>query len=239
MKKFDDILVLIPARGGSKGIPGKNIKELGGKPLIYYSIDIAAQLVPLENICVSTDDDKIIETVKKYPLDIFFKRPDAISIDEASSYDVIIHALNFFKEKDRDFSKIVLLQPTSPFRKVEDAINAIDILSNEMDGVIGVKKSKLNPKSIFHTINENGYLEKLFKSDSEDSRRQGFSSYEINGALYVFNTANIFQKKISEMNKMKPLIMDELHSVDIDEPIDWLWCEFLLDKKYVTGSNKL
>ena len=95
------------------------------------------------------------------------------------------------------------------------------------------------PKSIFHTFNENGFLTKLFKSDSEDSRRQGFSSYEINGALYVFNTANIFQKKISEMSKIKPIIMDELYSVDIDEPIDWLWCEFLLDKKYVTGSNKL
>ena len=103
-------LFLIPARGGSKGIPRKNIKELNGKPLIQYSIDVARRLTGDENICVSTDDREIIEVVEKSGLEVPFIRPESLAADTATTNDVICHALNFYKDKGTAYDNIVLLQ---------------------------------------------------------------------------------------------------------------------------------
>ena len=110
-------LFLITARGGSKGIPHKNIKPLAGKPLIYYAIDIARQFVEDSDICLSTDDDAIIKTAEDYGLKICFKRPDYLASDTAGSYEVILHAVHFFEQQGVHYDNVVLLQPTSPFIK--------------------------------------------------------------------------------------------------------------------------
>jgi len=112
-----NILYLIPARGGSKGIPHKNIKSLAGKPLIYYSIDVARELTTDDNICVSTDDNEIIKVVENYGLKVPFKRPDELATDNATTNDVILHAINFYESIGKQYDIIVLLQPTSPLRK--------------------------------------------------------------------------------------------------------------------------
>src|SRR5215469_16971392 len=115
------ILMIITARAGSKGLPGKNTKMLGGKPLVAYTIEFA-QKVKTDNdvICVSTNDDTVIEVAKSYGLDVPFKRPEELASDTAGSYDVILHALNHFEAKGQFFDAVLLLQPTSPFRVVED-----------------------------------------------------------------------------------------------------------------------
>ena len=113
------ILYIIPARGGSKGIPHKNIKPLNGKPLIYYTIDVARQLTSDENICVSSDDAEIIQAVEDYGLKVPFKRPDHLSTDTATTNDVLLHALNFYQSKGINYEVIILLQPTSPLRTVQ------------------------------------------------------------------------------------------------------------------------
>ena len=108
-----NLLYLIPARGGSKGIPHKNIKLLCGKPLITYSIDVARQLTDDQNICVSTDDEKIIQTVTDYGLAVPFKRPVCLATDSASTYDVLLHAIKFYENLGKQYDGIVLLQPTT------------------------------------------------------------------------------------------------------------------------------
>ena len=114
-----NILVVIPARGGSKGIPHKNIKKLNGKELITYSIDVARQLTSDDNICVSADDDNIIATVENYGLKVAFKRPIELATDSAGTNGVLLHALDFYENQGRTYDVIVLLQPTSPFRSID------------------------------------------------------------------------------------------------------------------------
>ena len=116
------VLVVIPARGGSKGIQHKNIKELGGKPLICYTIDVARQFITDDNICVTTDDDAIIKVVEDYGLKVPFKRPDYLATDTCGSNEVIQHAYKFYVEQGRNYDAILLLQPTSPFRRIEDVM---------------------------------------------------------------------------------------------------------------------
>ena len=112
-------LVVIPARGGSKGIPHKNIKPLNGKPLICYSIDVARKFTTDEHICVTTDDDEIIKVVEDYGLKVPFKRPEELATDHCGSNEVIQHAYQFYTKQGVQYDAIMLLQPTSPFRKVE------------------------------------------------------------------------------------------------------------------------
>lgn len=113
-----EILYIIPARGGSKGIPRKNIKLLAGRPLICYSIDVARALTSDENICVSTDDNEIIRVVEEYGLKVPFKRPDYLATDTATTNDVLLHALEYYEAQGKQYDVIVLLQPTSPLRKI-------------------------------------------------------------------------------------------------------------------------
>ena len=116
---MNDTLFIITARGGSKGIPGKNIKPLNGKPLLYYSIDIARHFVKDNLICLSTDSDEIIKSANAYGLNVPFVRPNELSGDEAGTYEVLLHAIGHCESNGIKFSKVVLLQPTSPFRKKE------------------------------------------------------------------------------------------------------------------------
>ena len=108
MDNLKDTLFVIPARGGSKGLPGKNIKDLCGKPLIVYSIDVARAFVDDEHICVSTDSNEIKEVVENYGLKVPFLRPDYLATDTATTNDVLVHAVNFFKNQNRNYKKLVL-----------------------------------------------------------------------------------------------------------------------------------
>jgi len=138
-------LVLIPARGGSKGIPGKNIKPLNGRPLIYYTLDAACAVASPENICVSTDSDEVIRTVMEYGLGVPFKRPDYLATETASSYDVIRHAIEFYEQKGTNYDLVLLLQPTSPFRTGTHIREATDLYQLGLDMVVSVKNCSGKP----------------------------------------------------------------------------------------------
>lgn len=225
---INDILVIIPARGGSKGIPGKNIKELGGKPLIYYTIDIARSLFPDEQICVSTDDNDIINTVERYGLKVPFIRPAELSSDTASSQDVIFHALEFYKSSGKKYKYTLLLQPTSPFRTEQQLKQLIDIASkSNFEMIVSVKETEANPYFVLMEENENGILIK--SKPSNFTRRQDCPNvWEVNGAFYLINNHELIaQGGMSNLQKKK-FVMDALHSVDLDTPIDWSYAEFLI-----------
>ena len=112
-------LFLIPARGGSKGIPRKNIKEFAGKPLILYAVEQAMALADTQDICVSTDDMEIKSVVENHGLPVPFLRPAELASDKAGSYETMLHALNFYQTQGIQYDTLILLQPTSPFRTVQ------------------------------------------------------------------------------------------------------------------------
>ena len=221
-------LFLITARGGSKGILRKNIKQLGGKPLIAYSIDIARKFVSDEFICVSTDSDEIINVVENYGLKVPFKRPDELAKDVSGSYEVILHAFNWYKNNGITFKSIVLLRPTSPFRTKKNVEDALDLFSsNDLDMVVSVLKSKANPYYNLFEEDENGYLAKSKKSNY--TRRQDCPNvYQYNGAVYVFNVESLIKKNINQFTKVKKIIMSEEESLDIDTPLDWKIAQMIL-----------
>ena len=232
-------LFLIPARGGSKGIPGKNIKLLNGKPLIYYSIDSARLFSDDDCICVSTDSDEIIDAVEAYGLNVLFKRPNELASDTAGTHEVILHALDWYESKGKVFDRIVLLQPTSPFRLKTHIKEAFNLFSEEIDMVVSVSTLSSNIYSTYFKQLEGEYISKLFPSKNEGERRQDSpKTYKLNGSIYVINVSSIRKKKISEFSRVKKVVMDSIYSVDIDEPVDWEWCEFLLAKGLVDFESK-
>lgn len=227
------ILVIIPARGGSKGIPYKNIKELGGKPLICYSIDVARQLTDDENICVTTDDDTIIKVVEDYGLKVPFKRPDYLATDTCGSNEVIQHAYKFYADQGKLYDIILLLQPTSPFRRFDDVIGSIAFYDESLDMVVTVKEAVANPYYNCYEEDINGYLV-VSKGDGKLVRRQDAPpAYEWNGAVYVINPKRLMEVGLAGLTKVKKYVMDDIHSIDLDTMFDWKVAELILKENMV------
>lgn len=232
MSKFK-VLVIIPARGGSKGIPLKNIKPLAGKPLIYYTIDVARQIVADDDLCVSTDSDDIIQCVENYGLKVPFIRPSVLATDVAGTYEVLLHALNFYEQKGKQYDIILLLQNTSPFRTVEQVREALALYRSDIDMVVSVKESSCNPYySCYEETNE-GYLKRVIESKLITRRQDAPVTYEYNGAIYVINVESLKQMPLGKFSKRIKYVMDDLHSVDIDTMIDWKFAEFLIREKLI------
>lgn len=226
-----EVLVVIPARGGSKGIPYKNIKPLAGKPLICYSIDVARQFTTDENICVTTDDDKIIEVVENYGLKVPFKRPDYLATDTCGSNEVIQHAWKFFADKGKKYDAILLLQPTSPFRKVEFLREAVALYDESIDMVTSVKPAACNPYYDGYEEGVDGLLY-ISKGDGIIERRQDAPEvWQQNGSIYVINPASLMGKGLSGFTRIRKYAMPELYSVDIDNPFDWKVAELIINEK--------
>lgn len=223
-------LFLIPARGGSKGIPDKNIKPLNGKPLIHYAIEAARELVSDEHICVSSDDDRIIQVVRETGLKVPFVRPDNLSDDQAGMQGVMIHALEYYAAQGMEYDKIILLQPTSPFRTAQHIREAYNLYDDSLDMVVSVKEAESNPYYVHFKENEAGHLEKLLEGHFA-TRQSVPIVYEYNGAVYVINATSIRKESRSHFTKVKKYVMDSLDSIDLDTPLDWAYCEFLLQNK--------
>ena len=226
-------LIVIPARGGSKGIPHKNIKELGGKPLICYAIDTARKITSDENICVSTDDDDIIKVVEDYGLKVQFKRPDYLATDNAGTNGVLLHALDFYEQKGNHYDSIILLQPTSPFRRAEDVIEAVKLYDDSVDMVTSVMPAKCNPYYDGFEDNAEGLLT-ISKGDGTIERRQDAPKvWQQNGAVYVINPVQLKAEGLAGMTRIRKYVMDELHSVDLDNMLDWKIAEIMLEDNLV------
>lgn len=221
-------LYVIPARGGSKGIPGKNIKPLAGKPLIEYSIDIARELADDCDICVSTDDENIIAVVESTGLKVPFIRPEYLATDTAGSREVMLHALDFYKMKGRDYDIIVLLQPTSPLRTVEDVKRCMKLYSHDIDMVVSVKEASSNPYYNCFECNELGYLH-ISKGEGLYTRRQDApKAWEFNGAVYVINADSLRKQPMGKFKKRIAYEMPASRSVDLDSLMDWAIAEYMI-----------
>ena len=233
------LLFIIPARGGSKGLPGKNIKTLNGRPLILYSLQYARLFSGDENICVSTDDIDTATTVGKSEYTVPFIRPDKLSGDEAGMREVMLHALDFYESKNGPYSAIVLLQPTSPFRRKFFLEEALPLFSNKTDMIVGVNESKANPYfNLFEETSE-GYLH-LSKKDTGIQRRQDAPRvYQYNGSLYIINTSSLrLYESLAEFPRIIKYVMTDEYSIDIDNAADWTKAEYLLNNHLVSIDGK-
>lgn len=225
------ILYLIPARAGSKGLPQKNIKILGAKPLIEYTIDfVLDNIKENDELCISTNDVEVVRLCNELNVAIPFVRPDELASDTASTYDVIIHAIKHYENNNKHFDLVLLLQPTSPFRSQIDFENLIKNYNDDLEMVVSVKSSKENPYFTLFEENDNGFLDKSKKGNFQ--RRQDCPEvFAFNGSMYLIRVDALKKRPISEFKKIKKLIMPEERSIDIDTMADWVLAEFYLNKQ--------
>ena len=225
-------LIVIPARGNSKGVPGKNIKPLGGKPMLGYSLDAARHLFQDDEILVSTDDPEIKAYVESKGIEVPFLRPAELATDHADTYDVLIHALGFTEKNKYQPEVLILLQPTSPFRTSKHISEALDIYKkySDLDMVVSVVETRANPYYVLFEDDEEGLLRKSKQGDFQ--RRQDCPSvWQYNGAIYIINVDSLKERRLNQFEKVKKYVMSEMDSLDIDTLLDWKLAEVLINER--------
>ena len=223
-------LVVIPARGGSKGLPGKNIKKLNGKPLIHYTIEAAREVFKDQDIIVSTDSIEIKNVAEETGLKVPFLRPSELSTDTANSQDVLVHALKYYESSNLKPDYIVLLQVTSPLRTAQQVREALSLIHPEMDMVVSVTETSSNPYYVLYEEDDSGYLQK--SKQSNFTRRQDCPEvWELNGAIYIINTNSLLLKPMSEFTKLIKYPMNKQTSIDIDDQIDFDLASLIVKEK--------
>ncbi len=227
-------LYIIPARGGSKGIPRKNIRFLAGKPLIHYSIEVARQLADDSHIILSTDDEEIAEVARLTGLPVPYMRPARLATDTAGSREVILDAMDAADSMGVDYKCVVLLQPTSPLRTVDDVKRCLNLYRNDIDMVVSVVEASCNPYyNCFETDTQTGYLH-ISKGNGSYTRRQDVpSAWEYNGAVYVINPQSIREMPLGKFPKRVPCQMPRSRSIDLDTMIDWEIAETIMKQSNI------
>jgi len=225
------ILGIIPARGGSKGVPNKNIKLLGRKPLIAYTIESAKNAKGLTQVILSSDCDEIIKTARDYGLEVPIKRPENLATDESPTILTVIHALEYFKEKGIEFDAVCLLQVTNPFRTSEFIDKAIEKFKNsKADALISVLEvpHEYNPHWIFEK-NTKGNLEISTGETELISRRQDLPvAYYRDGSIYMTKTEVILNQQSLFGKSIAYIEADKTTHVNIDTMKDWEKAEKML-----------
>lgn len=230
-------LFIIPARGGSKGIPRKNIRDFCGRPLIAYSVDVARELAgdDLSRIILSTDDAEIADAGRSMGLKMDYMRPEELATDTAGSREVILDAMDYADSCGVDYDCVVLLQPTSPLRTADDVRRTLNAYSEDVDMAVTVVLSDANPYyNLFESDSETGYLH-ISKGTGLITRRQDAPKvWQFNGAVYVINPQSIRREPLGAFARRVPVEMPAERSVDLDTPADWAIAEELMRKM----SNK-
>ena len=229
------VLALIPARSGSKGLPGKNIINLNGKSLLGWPIEASKNSQYIDKIVVSTDDELIAQTAQNFGAEIPFLRPAELATDESTSIVVIEHALMFFKEKGIDFDYLVFLEPTSPLTEATDINRALEALeSNSLaDSIVGVSLVESTHPVFDVSINKQGLIEPyLTKNFSSAGRRQEIEEvYFLDGSLYISDTSVLLQKRGFYHERTMPYIVPKWKAFEVDDLVDLLCIETIMKNK--------
>ncbi len=236
MNSQAEILIIIPARGGSKGIPRKNIKLLNGKPLIAYTIEGALESKFRARVIVSTEDEEIKEVSIKYGAEVPFLRPEELSRDTTPGMEPILHAIDYLQESEGYKPDYVMcLQCTSPLRTslhIDEAVQAL--LTGGADSIVSVCESEVSPywmKSI-----EDNKLVNYIKELPVLTRRQDLPKiFRLNGAIYAAKREVVQNNKSWYTENTLPYVMDRISSVDIDDMLDFMFAELLLKENCHEG----
>lgn len=225
-------LAIIPARGGSKGIPNKNIAPVGGQPLIAWTIQAALSVSEIERIIVSTDAPNIAEIARDYGADVPFLRPAELAGDETSSMDVVIHLLDQLNTREGYCPEyILLLQPTSPLRNATDIRNAIQLANEKRAScVIGVSPVSQYPHWM-KTISQNGVLLPFLELKTATRRQELPALYTPNGSIYLARREWILEQRSFYSDQTYAYIMPSERSIDIDEPWDLKLADLVLSNQ--------
>lgn len=221
------VIAIIPARGGSKRLPGKNIKLLGGKELIAWSIETAKKSKYLDRTIISTDCEDIAKTARLYGGDVPFLRPQELSSDTAGSNEVILHAL---EQVDETYDIFVLLQPTSPLRNAYDLDNSLELFDENTEGVVSVCPCEHSPLWA-NTLPEDKKMGNFFPEAAIGKRSQDLPTYyRLNGSIYAFKIDSFIENKgIFYSDTVKAMTMPTERSIDIDTIVDFCYAEALIE----------
>jgi len=225
------ILGIIPARGGSKRLPKKNIKTLIDKPLIAWTIEQTKKSKLITKTIVNTDDKEIAEISKKYGGDIPFLRPDHLARDESSSVDVIIHTLDYFENQDISFDIIALFEPTSPLRQDNDIDNALKLFlekQNKADSIISVGEVHLENPLWMKKIEDN-YVTNYLQADNIPSRSQELQkAYFPYGVIYASKVSTLRKHRTFYQKRTIPYLIERWQNYEIDDIYDFHCIETIL-----------
>lgn len=234
------VVAIIQARGGSKGIPGKNIRPLAGKPLIAWTIEAAKAAKRVTRVMVNTDDPQIAEVAKQYGAEVPFLRPAEFATDTAPSLPIFVHALNWLAEQENyKPDAVVQLKPTNPLRTAEhiDAAIALFLAEPRCDSVMSVHEVHEHPYKIWK-VGEDGmmtpFLPESFTGikDAPRLRRQDLPpAYRHNGAVNVIAPATILEKQSMNGERVKPYVMGEAGAINIDTLRDFSLAELVMKEK--------
>jgi len=223
-------LAVIPARGGSKGIPRKNLCMLAGKPLICWTIECALSATSISQVVVSTDDEDIKEIAKQYGVVDIRDRPANLAKDDVHAVHVVVDCLKYYQKKGIIVNKVAMLLPTSPMRSARDVDNALALFNYyDCDSVIGVRQCD-KPESNFRYINTNGILEPIKEVEKFEVQRQDIIKpvYEVSGAMFASSPEHILKHKSFHVGRPVAYIMDKISSMDINDVDDFRMVEALL-----------
>ena len=220
-------LAIIPARGGSKRLPNKNILNLNGKPLIVYTIEAAKNSKKIDDVVVTSDSDKILDIAQEYNVKTI-KRPLHLASDTATTFDAIKHTIDNLKE---EYEYIILLQPTTPLRNEKHIDEAIELLeSKNADAIISVCEMEHSPLWS-NTLPENLDMSNFLQEKIKNKRSQDLPKYyRLNGAIYICKTDRLLKEETFFIqDNIYAYVMNKEHSIDIDEEIDFKITEVLID----------
>lgn len=222
------LLALIPARGGSKGVPRKNIRLFNGKPLIQWTIDIALASPYIGKVVVSTDDAEIRDIAVLGGAEAPFLRPRELADDHSPGIDTVLHALGELPE----VTEVMLLQPTSPLKQLKDLENVIKLRkAHPYDcSVVSLTESAKHPAWMYNLSPKN-LMEPILETNGATCRQQMPTAYTLNGAFYLASRKVLEQSRSFIQSDTVGYVMPALRSVDIDTQLDWDWAEFLMKKQ--------
>lgn len=220
------VLAIIPARGGSKGIPRKNIREVGGKPLTAWTIEEANKSKYIDRLILSSEDEEIIKVAKAWNCEVPFVRPAQLARDDTPGIEPVLHSIEKLPAK---YDYVVLLQPTSPLRKAEDIDGCIELcVKRNSPSCVSVTEPGKNPYWMY-TIDEKGRIRPLIETVVPITRRQDLPRvYALNGAVYVAKTEWLKNKRTFITTETIAYVMPDERSLDVDTELGLKLCDFFL-----------
>lgn len=227
------MIALIPARGGSKGVPHKNIRDLCGKPLIAYTIETALAAKTIDRVVITTEDPEIAEVARKYGAEVPFLRPAELAQDHSMAQDAYLHAADYLREHDNeDMSTFMVLLATVPFRTAEQIDDAVHVWEKEgAETLVSVKKVETPVTWLFKRDNRSRIVNAGFDAEHYSGNRQENNTYYVpNGAIYILNYALLKAKKTYFSNNTIGYLMSEEDSIDIDTIDDFEYAEYKMRK---------
>ena len=241
MIEGNKVLALIPARGGSKGLPGKNIKDLCGMPLLAWPIRAARESNYIDQVIVSTENKNYADIARSYGASVPFIRPAKLARDDSGTYLVVEHALNYLKSQNEIYDYMVLLEPTSPLTTSKDIDEALKLLISKRDladSVVGVSKVEATHPVFDVRINDKGLIEPYVGNGFNNFKRQEIDKlYYFEGSLYISDLAILIREKSFYHNRTLPYIVPRWKAIEIDELVDYVCAEAILQNIEILNKD--